>query len=127
MFIDKNNFEYMIYKPNFLFVCARNKKRSRTAEFIFKNDNRFNIRSAGLSSNSIRKISDKDLLWADHIFVMEKNHKSKIQNQFSYIESAPFEILYIDDIYEYLDNDLIDLLTEKLNYFWETNYNIIKY
>ncbi len=39
----------MTERPNILVVCGRNKKRSRTAEHIFKNDNRFNIRSAGLS------------------------------------------------------------------------------
>lgn len=42
-------------KPNILVVCGRNKIRSRTAEYLFKNDVRFNIRSVGLSSNSERK------------------------------------------------------------------------
>ncbi len=36
-------------KPKFLIVCGKNKKRSRTAESIFKNDNRFAIRSVGVS------------------------------------------------------------------------------
>ena len=50
----------MTERPNILVVCGRNKKRSRTAEYIFKNDNRFNIRSVGLSSKSDRKISEND-------------------------------------------------------------------
>ena len=61
----------MIKKPNILIICTRNKKRSRTAEYIFKNDSRFNIRSAGLSPKSERKITEKDVNWADFIFVME--------------------------------------------------------
>jgi len=61
----------MIERPNILVVCGRNKKRSRTAEHIFKNDDRFSIRSAGLSPKSDRKISKKDLNWADLVFVME--------------------------------------------------------
>jgi protein-tyrosine phosphatase len=61
----------MTDRPNILVVCGRNKKRSRTAESIFKNNNRFSIRSAGLSPKSDRKISEKDLIWANLIFVME--------------------------------------------------------
>lgn len=48
-------------KPHLLVVCGRNKKRSRTAEHIFKNDERFDIRSAGLSPSSTRRISEADL------------------------------------------------------------------
>jgi predicted protein tyrosine phosphatase len=58
----------MTGRPNILVVCGRNKKRSRTAEYIFKNDNRFNVRSAGLSTKSDRKISENDLNWADLVF-----------------------------------------------------------
>ncbi|GJM63063.1 hypothetical protein PEDI_36150 [Persicobacter diffluens] len=45
--------------PHILVVCGRNKKRSLTAEAIYKNDDRFFIRSVGLSvlksQNSQRK------------------------------------------------------------------------
>lgn len=58
-------------RPNILVICGRNKKRSRTAEHIFKNDYRFSIRSAGLSPKSERKISENDLNWADLVLVME--------------------------------------------------------
>jgi predicted protein tyrosine phosphatase len=61
----------MIEKPNVLVVCGRNKRRSRTAEYIFKNDNRFNIRSVGLSPKSERQIKENDINWSDLIFVME--------------------------------------------------------
>lgn len=57
-------------KKNVLVLCARNKKRSRTAEFIFKNRNDFSIKTAGFSSKSENKLKEKTLLWADLIFVM---------------------------------------------------------
>ena len=55
-------------RPNILVVCGRNKRRSRTAEHIFKNDSRFNIRSVGLSPKSDRKISEKDILGKFQVF-----------------------------------------------------------
>ncbi len=67
----------MTNRPNILVICGRNKRRSRTAEHIFKNDPRFNIRSAGLSPKSDRKISESDLHWADLVFVMEPAQRAK--------------------------------------------------
>lgn len=60
-------------RPQLLVVCGRNKRRSRTAEFLFKNDNRFSLRSVGLSPKSERKITANDLRWADRIFVMDED------------------------------------------------------
>ncbi len=105
----------MQHKPNILVVCGRNKKRSRTAESIFKNDDRFNIRSAGLSPQSNRKISENDLNWADLVFVMESGQRSKISSQFRHLDLPPIDILHIPDDYEYMDEELIELLTEGIN------------
>jgi predicted protein tyrosine phosphatase len=105
----------MISKPNILVVCGRNKKRSRTAEYIFKNDSRFNIRSVGLSPKSDRQINENDIQWADLIFVMEQGQDSRILGVYRHIEIPPIEILHIDDVYEYLDNELIEILTDRIN------------
>lgn len=105
----------MTEKPNILVVCGRNKKRSRTAEHIFKNDNRFNIRSAGLSPKSDRKISENDLKWADLIFVMETGHRAKLWGMYKHLELPAIEVLYIEDDYDFLDEELIELLTDKIN------------
>lgn len=102
-------------RPNILFVCARNKRRSRTAEYIFKNNDRFNVRSAGLSPSSERKLSEKDLQWADMILVMEKNHRSKVREQYGHLDLPPIEILDIEDEYEFMDDALICLLQEKVD------------
>lgn len=103
-----------MHKPNILVVCGRNKRRSRTAEYIFKNDSRFHIRSAGLSPQSERKISEKDLRWADLIFVMETEQRSKIKDLFGFKLPA-VEVLHIPDEYAFMDEELIELLTEKIN------------
>jgi len=62
-----------------LFVCAMNKKRSPTAEQIYKNDARLEVRSAGVRSEAKRRISEQDLKWADVVFVMERTHKTWIK------------------------------------------------
>jgi predicted protein tyrosine phosphatase len=75
----------MTTKPNILVVCGRNKKRSRTAEYIFKNDSRFNIRSVDLSPKSERKISENDVQRAHTIVVMEPDQRSKIKELYNHI------------------------------------------
>lgn len=96
-----------------------NKRRSRTAEFIFKNDIRFNVRSAGLSKNSERKVNEKDINWADKIFVMEKKHRSKLF-ELNYIKSTEkIEILNIPDVYEFMDEELIELLKISINEYFQ--------
>ncbi len=114
----------MTGKPNILFVCGRNKKRSRTAEYIFKNDSRFFIRTAGLSEKSEITISENDLLWADFIFVMEDGQKARIQRIYREMDLPPIENLGIDDDYEYLDQELIGLLKEGINNALKTVFDI---
>lgn len=105
----------MTQRPNILVVCGRNKKRSRTAEHIFKNDDRFNIRSAGLSPQSDRKITENDLTWADLVFVMDAGQRTRIWEQFRHFELSDIEVLDIPDDYEFMDEELIDLLSDRMN------------
>ncbi|MBA3900380.1 MAG: protein-tyrosine-phosphatase [Bacteroidetes bacterium] len=111
------------YKLNVLVICGRNKRRSRTAAYIFKNDSRFNIKSAGLSAKSEIVLNEKLLNWAGLILVMENGHRNRIQKQFKSINLPAIENLSIADIYEYLNPQLIDMLetriNEKLNYYFE--------
>jgi predicted protein tyrosine phosphatase len=105
----------MTQRPNILVVCGRNKRRSRTAEHIFKNDMRFNIRSVGLSPQSNRKLSEKDLDWADLVLVMESGQRGKIWSLYKNIAVPAIEILNIADDYEFMDEELIGLLTGGIN------------
>lgn len=67
-----------------LFVCSRNKRRSRTAETIFKNNGKHEIRSAGTENAARIRLSQGIIHWADLIFVMETKHKKKIINNFEF-------------------------------------------
>ena len=111
-------------RPNIPIVCGRNKKRSRTAEFIFKNDNRINIRSAGLSPKSNKKLSENDLCWSDLVLVMEKEQKVKIRDLYNHQKLPPIEVLFIPDVYEFMDKELIRLLKDGVNDFLRLFYKI---
>ena len=114
----------MYQQPNILVVCGRNKKRSRTAEHIFKNDSRFKIRSVGLSPSSDRKISENDLRWANLVFVMEQDQREKIWDIYKNITLPNIEVLNIEDDYEFMDPELIEMLTERINDTLSVVYNI---
>ncbi len=105
----------MTERPNLLVVCGRNKRRSRTAEYLFKNDNRFSIRSAGVSPKSDRKISEADLHWADLVLVMEQEQKAKIRELYHHLPLPTIEVLLIEDEYEFMDEELLPILTDKIN------------
>ena len=102
-------------KLRILFVCGRNQWRSPTAERIYRDDPRFEVRSAGLSSQSGRKLSAKDLAWADLVLVMERRHKTRILEDFREATDLPhIQSLDIPDDYQFMEPELIDLLREKV-------------
>lgn len=114
----------MTPRPNILIICGKNKRRSRTGEFIFKNESRFNVRSAGLSPKSDRKISEADLNWSDLVYVMETEHRTKIKDLYRHLDLPTIEVLHIPDEYEFMDEELIDLLTDRINQSLRAAYGI---
>ena len=99
---------------NILFICSKNEWRSRTAETIFKNNGSHQIRSAGTSKTARIKVSQKKIDWADVIFVMEKKHKTIMNNKFNL--KTVIVVLGIPDQYEYMDEELIEILDTSVNY-----------
>ena len=97
-----------------LVVCGRNKRRSKTAESIFRNQNRFYIKSAGLSPKSPSQISESKIIWSDAVMVMEDAHKNRIMGQFRYLSLPPIFVLHIEDEYEYMNKELIEILEERI-------------
>jgi|SRR6185369_9713625 len=96
---------------NILFVCSKNKWRSRTAETIFKNSVKHYVKSAGTDKSARIKLNEKDLVWADIIFVMENKHRQIIQKKFKATPGTDkIIVLDIPDEYQYLDEELISLL-----------------
>ncbi|RIW12515.1 protein-tyrosine-phosphatase [Algoriphagus lacus] len=114
----------MTQRPNILIICGKNKRRSRTGEFIFKNDSRFNVRSAGLSPKSDRKISEGDLNWSDLVYVMETEHRTKIRDLYGHLDLPAIEVLHVPDEYEFMDEELVDLLTERINQSLQSAFGI---
>jgi predicted protein tyrosine phosphatase len=93
-----------------LFVCAMNKQRSVTAEQLYRNDARIEVRSAGVRSGANRRGSEGDLRWADVVFVMERDHKQWIAMRFEGLELPRVDVLDIPDEFELMDPALIEML-----------------
>ncbi|HLO29199.1 MAG TPA: hypothetical protein VK249_08695 [Anaerolineales bacterium] len=106
-------------KPHILFVCGKNKWRSPTAERIYKDDQRIEVRSAGMSGKSRHPISNADVLWADLILVMEIGYKSRILGLFRDLTLPRIENLDIPDEYEYMDEELIELIEKRVEFYIE--------
>ena len=72
----------------------------------------------GLSKQAVRTISTKDVDWADVVFVMEADHRSRLQQSFrSQLTGKVVECLDIPDDYQLMDPELIELLTDRINHF----------
>ncbi len=90
----------MKHRLKVLFVCAMNKQRSVTAERLYRNDARLEVRSAGVRSDANRRVSEADLKWADVVFVMEQEHKLWITMRFDDLKLPRIEVLDIPDEFE---------------------------
>jgi predicted protein tyrosine phosphatase len=98
-----------------LFICSQNKLRSPTAEAVFSEYEGLEVESAGLNNGAEVPVSVEAIENADIIFVMEKAHRSKLSKKFKpYLKGKRVICLDIPDNYDYLDNDLIDLLKIKV-------------
>lgn len=96
---------------NILFVCSRNNWRSPTAETVYKNRQDHKFKSAGTEPSAKNRVSSKDILWADIIFAMEKKHKQRLLDKFpKETINKQLVILDIEDDYEYMDKELIEMI-----------------
>jgi len=101
-------------KQHILFVCTVNRMRSATAYEIYKDDPRFEVDSAGTDKTANVVLEEWHLEWADAIVVMEKHHRNKIRERFPTLyERKPIVCLYIEDIYDFMQPELIAILREK--------------
>ena len=94
-----------------LFLCSQNKRRSLTAEKLFDGYEGHQASSAGTENNARVKVTPGLLGWADMIFCMEKKHVRRIREKYSDIITDKTVIcLNIHDDYNYMDDDLCELL-----------------
>ena len=98
-----------------LFVCSRNQWRSPTAEHLYRNDGRVQVRSVGVSKSARRLATIRDIEWADLVMVMETKHFQQLRKRFGEaIGRDCCHVLDIPDEYEYLDSELIALIQQSV-------------
>lgn len=103
------------HRKKVLFVCAQNKIRSFTAERMFAGSQLYDVKSRGVAKDARIKLTESDLSWADVVFVMEKNHKNRISKDFrSAIVGKKIVCLFIEDIYDPMEAELVAVLRQKL-------------
>ena len=89
-------------------MCSRNEWRSRTAETLWRSDERLAVRSAGTSTRARVRVTRALLAWADLIFVMEERHREQLLHRFDrgdYLEKLV--VLDIPDVHRYMDPELV--------------------
>jgi predicted protein tyrosine phosphatase len=102
---------------NILFLCTANLHRSRSAEDYFKSFKSEHVfQSAGLSKKycieyGTRLCTTELLDWAEKVFVMEPQHIERITEHVGERYLAKIEILHIDDIYQYMQVELLEELS----------------
>lgn len=102
-------------RAKILFVCSRNRRRSLTAETIFKSEPTWDVRSAGTEESARIKVTAGQLGWADVIVTMEKRHKERLRQKYpEELAAKPCVCLFIADDYEFMEANLIELLHEKM-------------
>lgn len=69
------------------------------------------MRSGGTSKSSPRKVTVSDIEWADIVCVMEDRYAERLAQLFpEAMQSARVETLDIPDVYEFMDEELVNTL-----------------
>jgi predicted protein tyrosine phosphatase len=104
-----------MYKSKLLFVCSKNKWRSLTAEKMLESNEDYSVKSAGTEAGARVKITSGLVRWADIIFVMEKKHRTRLQEGFpSELIDKQIVVLNIPDDFQFMDEELISILESRL-------------
>jgi predicted protein tyrosine phosphatase len=72
-------------------------------------------RSAGIRANATRRISKRDLAWADVIMVMEREHKKWIQEHFRDAQLPPIVDLDVTVGLGFMDPELQRILRSAID------------
>ena len=103
-------------REHILFVCTANVDRSRTAEDLYGDDDRYEVRSAGVAPFATVPLTRELLLWADRIFVMnegEDQHQTVIRIRFPEVD-RPIIDLDVEDRWRRGDPELVSVLLRRL-------------
>jgi predicted protein tyrosine phosphatase len=100
---------------NILFICSRNQWRSPTAEAIYRDRPGLQVRSAGTEPAARIRVTAKTIAWADRIFVMEKRHKQRLQENFPQeMQGKQVIVLDIPDDYRFMDPELVEEIESRV-------------
>lgn len=100
---------------NLLFICARNRLRSPTAERIFADWPGVETLSAGTAADAEAPVTPELLDWADLILVMEPVHRSRLQARHGrHLRGKRVVCLAIPDDYDYMQAELVALLESRV-------------
>ncbi|RGE46939.1 phosphotyrosine protein phosphatase [Comamonas testosteroni] len=101
--------------PRILFICSRNRLRSPTAEQIFAEQAGIETDSAGLAMDADCPLSADQIEWAELICVMEKRHRSLLNQRFkSHLSGKKIVCLEIPDNYQFMQPELVTLLRQRM-------------
>ena len=100
-----------------LFVCMRNLARGPMAAAIFRelagNGGQHLVRSAGIAPEAARRLTTRELAWADVVAVMEPGHLALIQRHWP-DHASKARVLDVPDEYYPGEPELREVLTAKI-------------
>ena len=98
-----------------LFICTHNRLRSPTAEQVFATWPGIETDSAGVGADADVPLAPEQLDWAEIVFVMEKDHRSRLSAKFRrHLNGKRIVCLDIPDDYDYMQPELVRLLEKKV-------------
>lgn len=98
-----------------LFICAKNRLRSPTAEDVFADWPGVETLSAGINHDADTPVSPELLAWADLVFVMERTHRAKLSTRFkAHLANKRVICLDIPDDYDFMEPALVALLNDRV-------------
>ena len=100
---------------NLLFICTENRLRSATAEAVFLKYENVDAIGAGTNADAPTTVSGDLIDWADVIFVMETQHKKKVDKKFrQLLRNKRLIVLGIPDNYSYMQPELVAILKARV-------------
>ena len=98
-----------------LFVCARNRLRSPTAEATFSGLEGIEVSSAGTAVDAECVVNADLIEWADEIFCMESRQKKLLVSRFGdLLQGKRVVNLAVPDRYGYMQEELVAVLRAKV-------------
>lgn len=107
-------------KIKILFVCTLNQMRSRTAEELYKEDERFIVKSGGVDDEAVVQVNLESLEWADYVVVMEEMHRNWIRSCYPLIYGNK-KVLNLDipDIFYFEQPELVSQVKNKFETLYQ--------